>query len=77
MLAVMALSGGMDSTALLIRLLAEGHEVSCISYNYGQKHIIEIERAQENIAYLAQNGLVVEHEIVLLYPAGSQEVETD
>ena len=64
MRAVMALSGGMDSTALLIRLLAEGHEVSCISYNYGQKHIIEIERAQENIAYLAQNGLEVEHEIV-------------
>jgi 7-cyano-7-deazaguanine synthase len=60
---VMALSGGMDSTALLIRLLAEGHVVSCISYNYGQKHIIEIERAQENIVYLAQNGLMVEHTI--------------
>ena len=41
--AVMALSGGMDSTGLLMRLLAEGYKVSCISYDYGQKHIIEIE----------------------------------
>ena len=36
MRAVMALSGGMDSTCLLIRLLAEGYTVSCISYDYGQ-----------------------------------------
>ena len=41
--AVMALSGGMDSTALLIRLISEGYEVSCVSYDYGQKHIIELE----------------------------------
>ena len=37
--AVMALSGGMDSTALLCRLLADGYTVSCISYDYGQKHV--------------------------------------
>ena len=61
---VMAFSGGMDSTALLIHLLAEGHQISCISYNYGQKHIVELERAQENIAYLSNNGQVVEHTIL-------------
>lgn len=61
--AVMALSGGMDSTALLMRLLAEGHQVSCISYNYGQKHVIELERACENIAYLKSEGYLVEHKI--------------
>ena len=61
--AVMALSGGMDSTALLTRLLAEGHRVSCISYNYGQKHVIELERACENIAYLKSEGYLVEHKI--------------
>ena len=47
--AVMALSGGMDSTALLCRLLADGYTVSCISYRYGQKHVIEIERAQARL----------------------------
>ena len=62
--AVMALSGGMDSTALLCRLLADGYTVSCISYDYGQKHVIEIERAQVNIEYLAENNLAVEHRIV-------------
>ena len=49
MRAVMALSGGMDSTGLLIRLLAEGYKVSCISYEYGQKHNVELERACANI----------------------------
>ena len=63
MRAVMALSGGMDSTGLLMRLLADGYKVSCISYDYGQKHIIEIDRAIQNINYLMNNGIEVEHEI--------------
>lgn len=43
--AVMALSGGMDSTSLLLHLLSKGYEVTAISFNYGQKHVIELERA--------------------------------
>ena len=46
MRAVMAFSGGMDSTGLLIRLLSKGYKVSTLSYDYGQKHVIEIERAK-------------------------------
>ena len=64
MRAVMALSGGMDSTALLCRLLADGYEVSCISYDYGQKHVVELERAKANIAYLSGKGISVEHRIL-------------
>ena len=71
MRAVMALSGGMDSTGLLMRLLADGYKVSCISYEYGQKHNIELERAQSNISYLAENGYDVEHQICLLYTSPS------
>ncbi|MAH90863.1 MAG: peptide-methionine (R)-S-oxide reductase [Euryarchaeota archaeon] len=71
MRAVMALSGGMDSTGLLIRLLAEGYKVSCISYEYGQKHNIELQRAQQNIAYLSENGFDVEHKIADLSSAMS------
>lgn len=63
MQAVMALSGGMDSTCLLIRLLAQGYTVSCISYDYGQKHAIEIERAKSNIDYLRTKGHIIEHKI--------------
>ena len=69
--AVMALSGGMDSTSLLIRLLADGVKVSCVSYHYGQKHHIEIERATKNIEYLSSKGHQVDHKIVDLTGAMS------
>ena len=58
---VMALSGGMDSTALLLRMLANGSLVTCISYDYGQKHIVELQRASANIDYLHSVGHNVEH----------------
>ena len=61
---VMAFSGGMDSTALLLRMLDRGDSVTCISYNYGQRHIVELERARDNIHYLSSMGHTVEHIIV-------------
>jgi 7-cyano-7-deazaguanine synthase len=67
--AVMALSGGMDSTSLLIRLLADDYEIHAISYNYGQKHQIEVERAQANLSYLSQNGYHVHHQVIDLTSA--------
>ncbi len=67
----MALSGGMDSTGLLIHLLAKGYTVSCISYEYGQKHRIELERAVANIEYLKDNGFNIEHKIADLSSAMS------
>ena len=69
MRAVMALSGGMDSTALLMRLLDDGYIVDCLSYNYGQKHSVELERAKANILYLSKNGRTVEHKIIDLSSA--------
>jgi 7-cyano-7-deazaguanine synthase len=71
MRAVMAFSGGMDSTGLLIHLLSKGYKVSTLSYDYGQKHVIEIERAKLNIAYLTSKGFEVEHRVVDLKSAMS------
>ena len=68
---VMALSGGMDSTSLLLRMLARGSEVTCISYNYGQKHVIELDRASANVDYLRSNGYEVEHIVADLSSAMS------
>ena len=68
-IAVMALSGGMDSTSLLLRLLNEGYQVNCISYEYGQKHRIEIDRSVLNIEYLKSHNFDVVHEIVDLQGA--------
>jgi 7-cyano-7-deazaguanine synthase len=50
--AVLSLSGGMDSSTLLLHLLANGYEVTALSFDYGQKHSIELERAQELVKYL-------------------------
>ena len=65
----MAFSGGMDSTGLLLHLLSRGYKVNCISYDYGQKHSIEIERARTNIEYFSKLGISVEHEVVDLRSA--------
>ena len=67
----MSLSGGMDSTALLLRLIREGYEVYALSYNYGQKHIIELDRAKANIEYLSENSFDVNHQLIDLISAMS------
>jgi 7-cyano-7-deazaguanine synthase len=49
---VVSLSGGMDSSTLLLRALSEYDNVIAVSFDYGQKHRMELERAQELINYL-------------------------
>ena len=46
--AVLSLSGGMDSSTLLLHLLATGHKITALSFDYGQKHRVELERAQQS-----------------------------
>jgi 7-cyano-7-deazaguanine synthase len=55
--AVVCLSGGMDSTALLMKLLAEDRKVYGISFDYGQKHRVELDRLNLNLTYLKQNDI--------------------
>ena len=50
--AVLSLSGGMDSSTVLLHLLAKGYEVTAISFDYGQKHKVELERAQDLVNYI-------------------------
>lgn len=54
----------MDSTSLLMRLLAQGREIYGLSFNYGQKHRIELERLSDNLKYLRQNDLSVHWELL-------------
>jgi 7-cyano-7-deazaguanine synthase len=49
---VVSLSGGMDSSTLLLRCLLEYKRVTAISFDYGQKHKIELERAQSLVDYI-------------------------
>ena len=50
--AVLSLSGGMDSSTLLLHLLANDYQVTALSFDYGQKHKVELERAQQLVNYL-------------------------
>jgi 7-cyano-7-deazaguanine synthase len=64
--AVLSLSGGMDSSTLLIHLLANDYQVTALSFDYGQKHRIELERAQSLVEYLNSKGQSVKHQIIKL-----------
>jgi 7-cyano-7-deazaguanine synthase len=55
---VVSLSGGMDSSTLLLRCLKEYDSVTAISFDYGQKHRVELERAQSLVNYLNFTRLV-------------------
>ena len=49
---VLSLSGGLDSSTLLLRCLSEYKSVTAISFDYGQKHRVELERAQSLVGYI-------------------------
>ena len=65
--AVLSLSGGMDSSTLLLHLLANGYEVTALSFDYGQKHRVELERAQSLVDYINEiylgNFMMVENDL--------------
>jgi len=64
--AVLSLSGGMDSSTVLLHLLANDYEVTALSFDYGQKHNVELERAAELIEYLNRNGHPVKYQRITL-----------
>jgi 7-cyano-7-deazaguanine synthase len=59
--AVLSLSGGMDSSSLLLHLLANGYEVTALSFDYGQKHKVELERAKDLVEYINWNPTRIFH----------------
>ena len=50
--AVVSLSGGMDSSTLLLRCLDKFETVTALSFDYGQKHKVELKRARALVDYL-------------------------
>ena len=63
---VVSLSGGMDSSTLLLRCLSEYDNVTALSFDYGQKHRVELERAQSLVDYLKENGHNVTYQVIKL-----------
>jgi len=63
---VLSLSGGMDSSSLLLHLLANDYEVTALGFDYGQKHKVELERAKSLVSYLQSKNLPVTHQVIKL-----------
>ncbi len=63
---VVSLSGGMDSSTLLLRALSEYDNVIAVSFDYGQKHRVELERAQSLVNYLKEQGQQVKYQTIKL-----------
>jgi len=64
--AVLSLSGGMDSSTVLLHLLANDYQVTALSFDYGQKHSVELRRAQQLIDYLNKKGYEVKYQKITL-----------
>jgi 7-cyano-7-deazaguanine synthase len=64
--AVLSLSGGMDSSSLLIHLLANGYEVTALGFDYGQKHKVELQRATSLVEYLQSKNQPVTYQVIKL-----------
>src|SRR6202171_410113 len=72
--AILLLSGGLDSATCLLIALGEGLDVFALSFDYGQRHAIEIDRAR---ALAARYG-VREHRVAKLeLPAPESSALTD
>ena len=74
--AVLSISGGLDSTCLLMTLLAKDYEVKAYSFKYGQKHVIELEKVQKNIKFLQDKGFPINHQIIDLTSAFNESASS-
>ena len=61
--AVVIFSGGMDSFTLLNKVVKEGYDVYALTFDYGQKHVKEVE-----IAKTVCEQLNVPHKILDISP---------
>lgn len=59
---LLLLSGGVDSTTVLADLSRQGHPVIAVTFDYGQRHAVEVLAAKK----FAQRYAVAEHLIVYL-----------
>jgi len=74
--AVLSLSGGMDSSSLLLHLLANGYEVTALGFDYGQKHKVELERATDLVKYI-NDGYDSEAENIAYHKVKYQIIKLD
>ncbi|PIP71594.1 MAG: 7-cyano-7-deazaguanine synthase QueC [Nitrospinae bacterium CG22_combo_CG10-13_8_21_14_all_47_10] len=60
MKSVVLLSGGLDSTTTLAIAQKEGFELFCLTFDYGQRHRVELDRARD----IARHFGATDHQII-------------
>lgn len=60
--AVVLVSGGVDSSTVLTLVSKQGYEIYAISFDYGQKQVIELQKVKQ----LIKNYNVKEHKIITI-----------
>lgn len=60
--AVVLASGGIDSTTAMAVAKAEGCEIYCLSFDYGQRHVIELQSAKQAASVIGAN----EHKVICI-----------
>lgn len=65
---VVSLSGGMDSSTLLLHCIKKvgAQNVTALSFDYGQKHRVELERAAALVEYLKKEGYAIRYQVIQL-----------
>jgi 7-cyano-7-deazaguanine synthase len=66
--AVISLSGGMDSSTLLLKLLNENYQITALSFDYDQKHKVELDKAEELVRYINSYFITTDNPKEVLYP---------
>jgi 7-cyano-7-deazaguanine synthase len=61
--AIVLLSGGLDSATCLAIATADGHDVSALSFRYGQRHAVELEAAAALAAAASVDHVVIDLDV--------------
>lgn len=72
---VLIYSGGLDSTCLLAKLLAEGRNVRALSIDYGQRHKRELSAAATICAFFAVEHKIADMSALRPFLAGSSQTD--
>lgn len=62
--AIVLVSGGLDSATILRLAVVQGYEIYVLSFNYGQKHLVELDMAKKLV--VSEGQAVIEHKLLNL-----------
>jgi 7-cyano-7-deazaguanine synthase len=75
---ILLLSGGIDSTTLLVKLKKDGYSIIAVSFDYGQKNRLELEYAKQNChKYDVNNHTIINLDSTLFQSSALVNTETN